>query len=235
MRANRGGPLRLALASLSAASALAASLCSCGIETVQIYSAPSLVYSGGSLTLTHDSGNAIDGTFLGYEIYYRVYDNSAENIQKATDDRKAVEALAALESSTPDACMGKLASLGFKRLKDANGLDSRPLFAISADSVFTIGLPASADWYYYGASTSTTYHAISRWISEPTDIVSFVSTAGYVPGDSDYTGSYIISSDTINIVFFAVAYGFDITTLSTIESLPASTYTDISLTISPSG
>jgi hypothetical protein len=234
MRTSRGGLRPLALASLSAASVLAASLFSCGIETVQIYSPPTLVDTGGSLTLTHDTDNAIDGTFLGYEIYYHVYDNSADNIQKASDDRKAVEALAAQASSTPDACIDKLSSLGFKRIKDAGGLDSRPLFAIAADSVFTIVLPPNASWYYYGAATSATHHEVSRWISEPGDIVSFVSTSGYASGDSDFTGSNM-TSGTIHVVFFAVAYGFDITTLSTIESLPASTYTDISLSIAPSG
>jgi hypothetical protein len=234
MRTNRGGPRPLALASLSAVSALAASLCSCGIETVQIYSAPSLVDSGGSLTLTHDSDNAIDGTFLGYEIYYHIYDDSVDNAKKATDDRKAVESLAAQESSTPDACIEKLSSLGFKRLKDANGLDGRPIFAIASDSVFTIGFPPNEDWYYYGASSPATHHEVTRWISEPSDIVSFVSSAGYAPSDSDYTGSSM-TGGTIHVVFFAVAYGFDITTLSTIESLPASTYTEISLYVVPSG
>jgi hypothetical protein len=234
MRRSRVGPRRLALASLSAVSALAASLCSCGIETVQIYSAPSLVDTGLSLTLTHNPNNATDGTFLGYEIYYHVYDDSVDNANKATDDRKAVEALAAQESATPDGCISKLSSLGFKRLKDANGLDGRPLFAIASDSVFSIGIRPNEDWYYYGASSPATHHAVSRWISEPSDTVSFVSSSGYASGDSDYTGSNM-TSGTIHVVFFAVAYGFDIATLSTIESLPASTYTDISLSIAPSG
>jgi hypothetical protein len=230
------GPSRLAGPALALllAAALSAALSSCGLETVRIFSPPSLTYEGNQFTLTHNSGNDGDATFLGYDIYYHIYDSA--NASKATEDRKAVESLAAQENSTPGTCIDKLVSLNYFRLKDASGSeDNRPLFTIDADNVFKILMSSNSDWFFYrslsDSEVSANRHVVTRWISDAGDPVSF--TSSYRSSDSDYTGSDL-SNGTVNVVFFAVAYGFDFSgSFLTIQSLPASTSTDISISITP--
>jgi len=216
-----------ALAFLAAALALSAALSSCGLETVQTYDAPSFTYEGGLLKLTHDADNGSADYFLGYEIYYRAY--SSETAMQT--DREAIEDLADNDDSTPETCVDKLESLDFQRIKNEYGKDDRPLFTYGSDNTFYIQLSASSDWpYYRSADAPVTGQIVTRSISTSSKPVSFISQYSSL-SDDDYEGSTTTTGVTVYFAFFAVAYGFDITTISNIYSLPRSTYTDISFNI----
>ncbi len=174
------------------------------------------------MSLTHNTANDSDASFLGYEIYYRVYDNS----DTADSDRKAIEAVINQSLATPDSCMSKLDSLKYRRMTNAAGSDERPRFRTS---IFIGGKLI----IYYGASgwdiadVAPDGDDIKRWTKD-----SFNSA--YSPGDEDYAGSTILTSgSSAYFVFFAVAYGFDIPAgFKEINSIPRGTGNIISVTIS---
>jgi hypothetical protein len=229
MRRSRGGPSggvsALALAFLASGLALSSSLLSCGIETVKVYAAPTLSPSGGLITLTHNTANDADAdTFLGYEVYYRAYQDSSA----ASADISTMATVIGGENATPESCIAKLESLKFHRFYDYLGQDKRPLFDIDIATSFKIFLDhsSSSGWYVDEFSkTPTDTSPICRAIPSSDSVVPFNST--YASTDVDYSGS-TISSGTLYFAFFAIAYGFDFSsTFKDIYSLPASIGTPI--------
>jgi hypothetical protein len=228
MRTSRGGPSRgasaLALAFLASGLALSSSLISCGLETVKVYATPSLSSSGGLITLTHNAANDADAdTFLGYEVYYRAYQDSSA----ASADISTMATVIGGDNATPESCIAKLESLKFHRFYDYLGQDKRPLFDIDIATSFNIYLPTNAGWYVdeFPKGPPDDTSPICRAISSSDSVVPFNST--YASTDADYSGS-TISSGTLYFAFFAIAYGFDFSsTFKDIYSLPASIGTPI--------
>jgi hypothetical protein len=219
-RAGPGGarPAGATLASLLAAAAALAALCSCGMETVKVYSAPTLAYSGGLITLTHNSANDAEAsTFLGYELYYRAYQDSAA----AETDRSALATFINTESTTPETCIARLESLKFHRVYNYQGKDARPLFGKTIANVFHVYLSPSLSWYVDEFSrTPTDTSPVYRAVSSSSSLVAF-NSSDYDIADADYSGSSSISSGTVYFVFFATAYGFDFSSnLKEVVSLP---------------
>jgi hypothetical protein len=227
MRASRGGPSlgasALALAFL--ASGLALSLGSCGLETVKVYAAPSISSSAGLITLTHNSANDADAdTFLGYEVYYRAYQDSSS----ASADISTMATVIGGDNATPESCIAKLESLKYHRFYNYLGQDKRPLFNVDIATSFKIFLDQSTPvgWYVDEFSkTPIDTSPICRAISSSETAVPFNST--YATTDSDYSGSTTITSGTLYYAFFAIAYGFDFSSLKEIYSLPASIGTPV--------
>jgi hypothetical protein len=229
MRASRGGPSggssRLALAFLAAGLAFSPSLASCGLETVRVYSAPSLSSSGGLVTLTHNAANDADAaSFLGYEVYYRAYQDSAA----ASADISTLAAFIGADSVTPESCISKLESMKFHRFYNYLGQDARPLFNVDIATSFNIFLDQSniTGWYVDEFSkTPIDTSPICRAISSSDSAAPFNST--YESTDADYSGS-TISSGTLYFAFYAIAYGVDFaSSFKEIYSLPASIGTPV--------
>jgi hypothetical protein len=211
------------------------SLTTCGIETITIFSPPSFTQTGANqITLVHNTANG-DSSFSGYEIYYRAFDDQAA----ADSARGKIETAASLITATPEYCNSLLASLGFTRMYDANGNDgiagTRPLFVITAADRATAvqfdlildasssGSPPSATWYYTRKDSPTNQIRVTRSISTLGQPVSFEGS--YSPG-SDYSGAGAASGQGIYFVFFAVAYGLNVSSsaFANSYSLPASLY-----------
>jgi hypothetical protein len=225
---------RLGLRVLSAA-IVSISLTTCGIETITIFNAPGFASpSQNQLTLTHDPSNN-SASFSGYEIYYRAFDT-----QDAADlARTTIERAAALVTATPENCISLLASTGFTRMYDVLGEDGqggiRPLFALTAgdqaisppvhfDLILDFSSSANppyANWFFTKSSAPNTQIQVTRSVSVPGATVSFETS--YSSG-ADYTGAGSVSGQDIYFVFFAVAYGVDVssTSFSNTYSLPAS-------------
>lgn len=217
------GRVRCRLFSLPPALILAAAalLSSCGLETVTIYDSPGFSDVTGILTLTHDTSNDSESSFLGYEIYYRAYDST----DKANTDRTAIEAAIDLDSATPDSCMSKLESLNYRRMTNASGSDERPRFRrtiFSSDSLYIYYGPLGWDI----ENVDVVGDDIRRWTKD-----SFNSA--YVSGDEDYAGTDDLTNEnTVYFVFFAVAYGVDFaTSFNEILSYPKGTGNVISVTL----
>jgi hypothetical protein len=203
----------------------------CGLEDVYYFSPPGFENQSGVLKLTHNTVNT-EASFIGYKIYYRVY--SENNATAAEDDRTAIVNAAGLETATPEGILSKMTSLGFKPIYINSQLNEPlPLLkpkSTSVAEVFSIHYPTASDWYYLAPGDDeetiladpTTYadHFLVRYPlkSDVTSLESFNSA--YSVSDPDYDSTIASESrDNVNFVFFAIAYGFDIT--KSIYSLPA--------------
>jgi hypothetical protein len=217
-----GFPLRLNLAVILAISTLAFN--GCGIENgVTYYSPPDFAYAGNLITLRHNSDNS-DSSFLGYDIYYRAYYTLAE----ANTARSSIESATNSTASTPESVLSLLSSSGFRKINLASAptVTQTPLlkegpstyyFSLSNDSPTT-------NWYYSTNEAPATHIQIVRGtgygesFNEP-----------YLVGDIDYgsTENGIGSGVAVYIDAFAVAYGYNFSSLASIYSFPASLYQPI--------
>lgn len=204
----------------------------CGLEDVYYFSPPGFENQSGVLKLTHNTVNT-EASFIGYKIYYRVY--SANNAAAAEDDRTAIVNAAGLETATPEGILSKMTSLGFKPIYINSQLNEPlPLLKPSSTSIseaFYIHPTGPGDWYYLAPGDDeetilddpTTYadHFLVRYPikSDVTILESFNSAYSVSEPDYDSTDVASKSSDKVYFVFFAIAYGFDIT--KSVYSLPA--------------
>lgn len=203
-------------------------LAGCGLETVTYYSPPSFSYGSNILTLTHNASNSI--AFLGYDIYYRAYISQTE----ADTARQTIEISTGSTSSTPESVLNLMTTNGFKKIYLAsNPLTApTPLLPVTSGTTpsFTILMPRdsqSTNWYYTVSTDSS---------NNPTQIVRGINLSAnnsfnyqYAVNDLDYgsTSGSVTAGGTVNFVFFAVAYGYNFTTLTSIYSFPQSLYSSV--------
>jgi hypothetical protein len=196
---------------------------SCGLEEdVTYYSPPEFAYAGNIITLRHNSGND-DVSFLGYDIYYRAFFSEAE----ADTARSTIESATNSTSSTPESVLSMLTSNGFKKVYLAAESNVTPMplleegpktfyFSLSNDS-------KSTNWYY-STNQNSAHIEIARGTGNGESF-----NEPYSVGDIDYGSSKgnVDSGDTVYIDAFAIAYGYDLTTLVSTYSFPASLYQPI--------
>ena len=196
---------------------------SCGLYSYVSLNPPSSFYSVGLnfLELHHDLNNndGSDQEFLGYEIFYRAYNDF--NIATGDNDLLANANINYL--GNPDGFINYAKSLGFLRLRkktnDSN--DNSPLVTIidSSPEVYYIELNTSIDWIIsstYLSDTSDDIELVRSIIPDYATRRSFSSAANYHQGDADYEGES--SPTTVYFVFFAVAFGTDTASISNIYS-----------------
>jgi hypothetical protein len=195
---------------------------SCGLESSTYYYTPSFTFSGtsGPIVLQHNTANT-DSSFLGYEVYYRVYYNDAAGNGYEAADADYVMISSTVQNTdvyTPTTALNKLKAQGFVRLLSDTDYETYFHTTSSSSTKFTIQLDNSVrDWYFIDSSDSSTQTAIYR--NTGSTGVSFNTT--YTSGDDDYDSSTTIGSGKeIYIVMFAVAYGFDLSSSGAIYSLP---------------
>jgi hypothetical protein len=205
----------------------------CGLETVTYYSPPSFSYGSNILTLTHNSANS--SAFLGYDIYYRAYYSQSE----ADTARQNIENLTSSVSSTPESVLTQMTSTGFKRIYLASNPLTAPIPLLPVASgtapTYTFQMPnntQSTNWYFTvstDTSNAPTETEIVRGLGISTNN-SF--NYQYAVGDIDYgsTTGAVTSNGLVNsvsLVFFAVAYGYDFTKLTSVYSFPQSLYVSV--------
>jgi hypothetical protein len=196
---------------------------SCGLYSYVSLNPPISFDDKGSnlLELHHDLNNndGSDQEFLGYEIYYRAY--SDFNIAKGDD-----ELLATANSNylgNPDGFINYAKNLGFLRLrrKTNDSADNPPLLAITDTSpeVYYIELTTLGEWILsptYQSDTTDNIELVRSIISDYATRSSLTSATNYYQGDIDYEGES--SPTTVYFVFFAVAFGTDTASFSSIYS-----------------
>jgi hypothetical protein len=206
-------------------------LVGCGLEgDTTYYASPTFTDNSGSLTLTHSSSNSSYPTFLGYDIYYRAYSNQID----ADAARTTIENAANLATSTPESVLSQMTNLNFKKiyLASAPSLSPTPLFNFSsggnANGATTITIQL------LNTSSTTNWYFITNVNSTPVQIVRCVGgnynsfNYTYAPGDIDYASNTAVGPNgTLYIVAFAVAYGFDISTMATTYSFPTSLFREV--------
>lgn len=210
-------------------------LAGCGLETVSYYGDPGFYYSGNVLTVTHNTSNN-DGNFLGYDIYYRAYPSSTT----ADTARAAIESAISSTSATPESVISQMKSAGFVKMYLGSSPTSAPtpLIKVASGDLssavkynFTfLNSSSSTNWYYAASSDSSTQYEVVRGLG----LKSYNSfNYPYQIGDTDYSSSNVAvsSKGTVYLVFFAVAYGYDISKLSSTYSFPAALYETISYSL----
>lgn len=217
---------------------------SCGLPTVTYLYPPSYfsVDSAG-LSVNNDISNYDDSegssqTYKGIEIYYRVYSSTiaAESVIAT------LTTLADSYSDEPDSFMSAATgTYKFSRLRNTYS-STTPLIPMDADdaSRYYIAFSSTADWALTDENGSTLTDGSANDISKitrtldsnpNTSSLSFFEkdfNVGASATDSDFAGSVSTTlSDTVYIVFFAVSYGIDQSTVGqTVYSAPyiASSY-----------
>ncbi|MBL8966093.1 MAG: hypothetical protein JNG85_03730 [Spirochaetaceae bacterium] len=205
----------------------------CGIDSYSYYYPPSVANSGdNNLYLTHSTNNS-DAAFLGYEIYYRVFEDKA----KADGIASAIYSAANSSSTAPSVLQNQLTSgtfpsyygYAFNPIREPSAAYPLPLLKVGDGSNFRVALSAEGDWTLYINNAS---------VGSPVKRASGKTFYDSSPGatwsgtDVDYSGSTVASSTTLYLVAFGIAYGFDIGTIKTTTSMPAvfpngTTYTAI--------
>jgi hypothetical protein len=194
-------------------------LCGCGLESLVYYSPPGFVLGGGNIiTLSHNTSN-IDN-FIGYDIYYRAY----STLTDATNARTTIENASNVTTSTPEGVLAQLTGIqGYKKMFLASTPTVAPTPLLSGASTYTIQLTNTENWYYY-SDVVPSHIALVRGTGSGESFNATYSI-GVSPATTDYTSpdnSSRSSGQSVFIVAFAVAYGYDFTKLLSIYSFPAS-------------
>jgi hypothetical protein len=205
---------------------------------VTYYQAPAFTYAGYAITLTHNTANTAS-TFLGYNIYYHAYQTQT----LADTARQTIESAISSSSSTPQSVLASMTNQGFVEIYNASTptVSPTPLCSVSSSAATTAvnfnflmdNTSIATNWYYTASTdSSSTHHYVVRAL--PTVVAPYNSfNYTYQTSDSDYasTNNAVTAGGIVYLVFFAVAYGYDISTLSSIYSFPTSLWQSIAYTL----
>jgi hypothetical protein len=196
---------------------------------VYYYSSPGFVLGGNIITLTHNTANTAGNFFLGYDLYYRAYSTESD----AQTARQTIESASSATTSTPESVLAQLISAGFKKVYLASNPTVPPTPLLAGATTYTIQFPnasSTVNWYY-----TTNLTADTNDVTQQIQIVRGIGASGesfnyqYASGDLDYasTTMAVTSGMQVHLVFFAIAYGFDVTNMASIYSYPASLYQEV--------
>lgn len=217
---------------------LGATLClsTCGLDVVSYYQTPGFTYIGNGFTLTHNTANS-DSNFLGYDIYYHAYQTQT----LADTARTTIETAISSTSSTPQSVLSSMTSSGFVKIYKASAptVSPTPLCKVTSPATavnfnFLMDSTSIATNWYYTASTDSASTRVYVVRALPTATSnSFNYTYGTNDPDSTGMTAGVTAGGIVYLVFFAVAYGYDIGTLSSIYSFPTSLLQSIAYALPP--
>ncbi len=199
-------------------------LASCGLPTAEYLSAPNFFSSGNSLVLVHqfDNIDLSSDYFLGYSIYYRVY----ESAQGAANGLSDLISLSNNYVNSPSAFISLATSDPYNfnfmaKLDSSTHLISfdQPLIEVTNNSVSSFNLDLNTFLINQDLS-----YKIVRNLSKLDDYSSrsdFSIKTNYQPSDPDYSNVDTTAPSEVYIVAFAVASGYSKTTFNSIYSSPA--------------
>ena len=203
---------------------------SCGLPTAEYLFPPDDFSSAnGVLVIYHNKENidepTISSIFLGYEIYYRVFDDKNEAEQSYYNIRN-------MTSSNVIQTANYYQYYPLKHRISASGqysLDISPLIKKESlikvsSNKYNLNMDTQGTWTLTDEGSNTVIDSIVRNRSDTAssaDIVKadFYLSSEYKVGDRDYAGT-ISSPSSVYIVFFAFAYGFDPSTMKNVYSDP---------------
>lgn len=194
-----------------------ATIVSCGLPTVAyLYPPAEFAVTDTELTIRNNPNNyeaseGTDQTFLGIDIYYRVYQSQSSAETALT----SLERLADLYEDKPSQFESVVRGSGysFRSLKRED--DSTPLLSIDSDDI--------ANYYLRFTSLSNPWHLVDNQGTPIDKVLRNFDGSGtssspqfeageFHSGDPDYVGSGSPSAtSTVYVVFFAVSYGQDVT------------------------
>lgn len=201
---------------------------SCGLPTTDyLYTPKGFSSEGGALVLEHDTKNIdeLSSIFLGYEIYYRIFDDEDD----AVDSRNSISSM---KSSNIIQTANNYKYFPLKhRKKSESGwysLEISPLIKVSSNTYtkYYLNMKPQETWTLTYEDSEIVIDSIVRNRSDTAssaDIVKadFYRSSEYKVGDRDYAGTNSVTpGGSVYIVFFAFAYGFDPSTMKNVYSDP---------------
>ena len=189
---------------------------SCGLQDIPFYYAPDFSYGSNVFTLS-DSGNVSESTgssvFLGYEIFYRVYqtEDAADNDRQVLSDW-AGRVGAESNALDPDDFVQKATyERGFVRIRHKSDTIAPLIKPTESNATYYLHIATVSDDWYFDQDDSTTLDDIKvcRTLDTTTsaDRLSFYKLSNYKAGDPDYDdGTTDPGSGPLYFVFFAVGY-----------------------------
>jgi len=199
---------------------------SCGLPTTDyLYTPKDFSSEGGALVLEHDTKNIdeLSSIFLGYEIYYRIFDDEDD----AVDSRNSISSM---KSSNIIQTANNYKYFPLKhRKKSESGwysLEISPLIKMSSNTYtrYYLNMKSQETWTLKDEDSKIVIDSIVRNRSDTassTEIgkADFCLSSEYKLNDRDYAGSSP-PEEAVYIVFFAFAYGFDTSTMRNVYSDP---------------
>jgi len=200
---------------------------SCGLPTAEYLFPPDNFYSAkGVLVIVHNKENidepTISSIFLGYEIYYRVFDDRKEAEQSYYN-------ISNMTSSNVIQTAYQYYPLKHRIFASGQfSLDISPLIKANDDNTYyakyNLNMDTQGTWTLTDEGSNPVIDSIVRNRSDTAssdDIgkADFYLSSEYKIGDRDYAGTRS-SPSPVYIVFFAFAYGFDPSNMKNIYSNP---------------
>ena len=199
---------------------------SCGLPTTDyLYTPKGFSSEGGALVLEHDTKNIdeLSSIFLGYEIYYRIFDDEVA----AGDSRNLISSM---KSSNIIQTANNYKYFPLKhRKKSESGwysLEISPLIKVSSNTYtkYYLNMKSQETWTLTDEDLKIVIDSIVRNRSDTAssaeiEYADFYLSSEYKVNDRDYAGSSP-PEKAVYIVFFAFAYGFDTSTMRNVYSDP---------------
>ena len=199
---------------------------SCGLPTTDyLYTPKDFSSESGALVLEHDTKNIdeLSSIFLGYEIYYRIFDDEDD----AVDSRNSISSM---KSSNIIQTANNYKYFPLKhRKKSESGwysLEISPLIKVSSNTYtkYYLNMKPQETWTLTYEDSEIVIDSIVRNRSDTAssaeiEYADFYLSSEYKVNDRDYAGSSP-PEKAVYIVFFAFAYGFDTSTMRNVYSDP---------------
>jgi len=219
---------------------------SCGLEDYPyLYPASGVSQaSGTTLDFSHNTENNSASCFLGYEVYYRIYDGTASSASAvASTDGAYIES--SWDSVTPDVILARLKAKGYVRLLHLDDLDGADTVLVLAPAPFVHVLNTTTSAYVEFNLTSSGAASITMNGGTPTSFTvrrTAKNSAGEYRNFGDFTKGDDCNFDATGIGAgqvanyawvraYVFAYGLDSSSFDTVVSKPSLlTYGAIALT-----
>ena len=204
---------------------------SCGLPTTDyLYTPKDFSSESGALVLEHDTKNIdeLSSIFLGYEIYYRIFDNEDDaEISRATisSSMKSSNIIQTANNYKYFPLKHRISESGQISLDISPLIKKESLIKVSSNK-YNLNMNTQGTWTLTDEGSNTVIDSIVRNRSDTAssaDIVKadFYRSSEYKVGDRDYAGTNSVTpGGSVYIVFFAFAYGFDPSTMKNVYSDP---------------
>jgi hypothetical protein len=204
---------------------LAAVASSCGLEDYPyLYPASASTSANTTLTFSHNTAND-NAYFLGYEVYYRIYDGTASGASAvASTDGAYIES--SWDSVTPDVVLARLKAKGYVRLVrlDRSVSPLVPISSPGSSATVQLSLDSSGLGYLFVGGSLNGSFTVRRNAYDSSGNA-YRNFGDFTKGDDcNYEATGGTSNSSVGYAFvraYAFAYGLNSSSLNTVVSRPS--------------
>ena len=133
-------------------------LASCGIEEYEYLYPPSEYSSGTTIIIKHNTQNQEASSFLGYQFYYKIYQNDSESTPPTAASTDAATIEANWTTVYPDVVVKRLTDVGYVKMASSKDLSSPTVTTLKSDPFFDVSSGELAE-----SVTATLYLNTGTW------------------------------------------------------------------------